>query len=74
VILPTKHIPLRRSLLGVSALLLRHVTDGCTVSQLWDRVRGSPEMRTFGVFVLALDLLFMVGAVELEEGLLRRHA
>jgi hypothetical protein len=30
-------------------------------------------MRTFGVFVLALDLLYMVGAVELEEGLLRRH-
>lgn len=73
MILPTKHIPLGRSLLGVSALLLQNLRDGCTVTELWDGVRALPEIRTFAVFVLALDLLYMVGAVDLQEGLLRRH-
>lgn len=73
MILPTKHIPLRRSLLGVSAVILQTVGDGSTVTQVWDRVRHSPEVGSFGVFVLALDLLYTVGAVEMREGLLRRH-
>lgn len=74
MILPTKHIPLRRSLLGVAAVLLRHLGEGATVSQLWDRVRHVPEVGNFGVFVLSLDLLYMLGAVQMDEGVLRRRA
>jgi hypothetical protein len=51
-----------------------------TVSRLWDDIRskrgdpGEPAPINYGWFVLALDLLFMIGAVELDRGLLRRTA
>jgi len=71
VILPTKHIPASQSILGVGAVLLRHLSRERTVSELWERVRVVREVGTFERFVLALDLLYTVGAVRLEGGLLR---
>lgn len=72
MILPTKHIPTGHSLLGVGAIVLDALERPRTVSALWDGVRSRPEVGTFGRLVLALDLLYAVGAVELDDGLLRR--
>jgi len=72
VILPTKHIPLRQSLLGVGGILLRHLDRKRTFSELWERVRAVREVGNYQRFVLALDLLYAVDAIALEEGLLRR--
>lgn len=72
MILPTKHVSPSRSLLGVGALLLRHLARERTVASLWDEVRSAPEVASFERFTLALDLLFALGAVTLERGLLRR--
>jgi hypothetical protein len=72
VILPTKYVPPARSLLGVGALLLRHLRRERTVASLWDAVRTEPEVVTLERFALALDLLYATGAVSLHEGLLRR--
>lgn len=71
MILPTKHIPASQSILGVGAVLLRHLSRERTVSELWERVRVVKEVGTFERFVMALDLLYAVGAVRLEGGLLR---
>ncbi len=79
MILPTKHLEPDRSLLGVGADCLRLLDHPKTVSRLWDDYklyrtgswRGSSRV-TFDWFLLALDLLFAVGAVDAAEGTLRR--
>ena len=72
MILPDKHVDLPHSLLGAGAELLAHVTRPMTVSALWDAVRSAPEIRAFGRFLLALDLLYAVGALDLRDGLLMK--
>ena len=72
MILPTKHIPAGESLLGIGAILLVRLAKPHSVSALWDAVRDVPEVGTFQRFVLAADLLFLLGAIELERGTLRR--
>jgi hypothetical protein len=69
VILPTKHLPPSRSLLAVSAYLLEEIQGSRhTVNRLWEQVRADDRVGTFERFVLALDLLYIVGAVELAAG------
>jgi len=76
MILPTKRIPEDRSLIAIAGEVLRLLDSERTVSRLWDEFkRGRVELarrETFDWFVLALDLLFMMGAVTVERGLLRR--
>lgn len=73
MILPTKHLPQERALLTVGAVLLAHLERPITVSALWQRFDGAvPPAPTFDWFVLALDLLYTLGAVELRDGLLVR--
>lgn len=80
MILPTKHIRPDRSLLAVGGDLLVSLSEPMTVSRLWDDVRsrrghtGEPAPINYDWFVLTLDLLFMIGAIELDRGLLRRIA
>lgn len=73
MILPTKHISPPRSLLGVGALVLTHLDRPCTVTALWDRVHVLPEVATFERFVLALDLLYIMGVVDIVDGVLTRQ-
>ena len=72
MILPTKHISTRNSLLGVGAKIIEHLYYPRTVTSLWNDVHTMPEVTTFERFVLTLDLLYMIGAVEIDQGLLRR--
>ena len=76
MILPSKHLSQERALLAVGATLLRHISTPITVSALWQSIsiadstlqlRAKPR---YDSFVLALDLLFMVGAIEIRDGLL----
>lgn len=72
MILPTKHISTARSLLNLGATLLQRLKRPKTVAGLWDQVRELPEVGTFQRFVLALDFLYMLGAVDLMDGLIIR--
>ena len=72
MILPTKHISVRYSLLGVGSLLLQDLERPRTVSALWERVRKVPEVGTFERFSLALDFLYAIGVVEFDGNLLQR--
>lgn len=69
MILPTKHLAVQRSLLGVGSDILRILEEPMTVSRLWEefkRYRGDTESARvpFDWFILALDLLYAVGAIE----------
>jgi hypothetical protein len=65
MIAPTKHITLDGSLIGVGATLLKQLAEPRTITALWESSRQIPSVRTFQRFVLALDLLYIVGAIEL---------
>ncbi len=78
MILPTKHLAQDRALLTVGARILPRLVQPKTVSALWEELSGvTASMNKSGTlrydaFVLALDLLFLVGAVQLKDGLLTR--
>jgi len=75
LILPTKGIAPDQALLTVGARLLQRLDRPKTVSRLWNEVRTpdhQPTQLRFDWFVLALDLLFMLGTVEMKQGTLRR--
>jgi hypothetical protein len=79
MILPSKHISQDRALLSVGARILLHLSQPKTASALWEvmlplAVRKM-EVRPlqYDEFVLALDLLFLIGAIEIRSGLLRRR-
>lgn len=79
MILPTKHLPQDRALLSVGARILENLGRPKTISALWGEIAKRPELpqasskpMSFDGFVLALDLLFLLGAIDLNEGLLTR--
>jgi hypothetical protein len=75
MILPSKHLASDRSLLQIGGQLLQLLEQDLTVSSLWERTQAADfEGRKIGyfTFVLALDLLYMLGAVTLDAGLLTR--
>ncbi len=73
-LLPNKHVPTNRSLVGIGALVLGHLERPASVSRLWESVRYNKEVASFGNFVLSLDYLFAIGAVDYEHGQLSRTA
>jgi len=73
MILPNKNIYLRNSLLGLGALLLEWLRKGDSVSSLWDRVRKDTEVNTFEKYVLSLDLLYTLKAIDIREGVLIKN-
>ncbi|MCY3690097.1 MAG: hypothetical protein OXI17_08205 [Gammaproteobacteria bacterium] len=78
MILPTKHILPDRALLGVGAEVLGVLKRPMTVSMLWDEIRSRRSVDEpnavldYRWFVLALDLLYIIGAVEFDRGLIQK--
>lgn len=83
MILPTKGIAPDRSILGVGADVLGLMREEpIGVSTLWERYskyrkrHGCDAPVTFDWFVLALDFLYMIGAIGLDSRgrLVKHHA
>jgi hypothetical protein len=72
MIIPNKHLNLENSLLGIGAEILRHIREPRTVTALWAELCPLPQIQNFERFTLGLDFLYMAGAVDFEDGLLRR--
>lgn len=76
MITPTKGIAPDRALLAVAAQIVLQLERPLTVSQTWSRLREwrrmneHPAPLSFGWFVLALDILYTLGVLELDEDLL----
>lgn len=80
MILPSKHISQDRALLTVGAHLLTSLGRPKTVSALWEELNrqdtgtaAMPRPITYDWFLLSLDLLYALGTIELESGLVRRR-
>jgi len=78
MILPTKHLRSERAMLTVGAEVLELLTEPKTVSRLWDELGhttsepSSKRIVTYDWFVLTLDLLYILGTVEMDHGRIRR--
>ncbi|MBS3978085.1 MAG: hypothetical protein KGZ75_15380 [Syntrophomonadaceae bacterium] len=78
MILPTKHVRADRALIGVGAEILDILKQPMTMSRLWDEVRGRRSLHApnapidYQWFVLSLDLLYMISALEFDRGLIRK--
>jgi hypothetical protein len=79
MILPTKHLPPDRALLGIGAEILCQLLEPRSVSELWEAVRevrgrnSNAAPLSFDWFVLALNLLYAISAVDQRNGILRRE-
>lgn len=79
MILPSKHLSQDRALLTVGAEILRRLPQPVAMSTLWEEMqRGPSAHKTFppmryNAFVLALDLLFLIGVIAIQDGLLVRR-
>ncbi|MCY2979135.1 MAG: hypothetical protein NTU79_10775 [Planctomycetota bacterium] len=75
MILPTKHMRTQRTLLGVGAEVIALLDQPKTVSRIWSdlkKKRGEDDLKlSFDWFVLSLDMLFSIDAVELNRGRLQ---
>ena len=76
MILPSKHLPEGRSLIGIGSEILVHLQEPISVSELWERVRrdrssllGAPSL-SYDTFILALTFLHMIFAINLDNGLI----
>ncbi|WP_350616269.1 ABC-three component system middle component 6 [Pseudomonas sp. HY7a-MNA-CIBAN-0227] len=80
MILPSKHLSQERALLTVGAHVLTYLARPKTVSALWEELNrhnesltATPPRRiTYDWFLLALDLLYSLGTIELDSGLVAR--
>ena len=77
MILPSRSVREEQSLLGIGAVALGHLGRPQTVTGLWEKMRDGNAVLAYGRFVLALDMLYIAGAVELSGNMIskktRRH-
>ena len=62
MILPNKHVGLSGSGLGVGAILLKELTEGLTISMLWESVREKTRNSHFRNIRLELRHALCSGA------------
>jgi len=76
MILPTKGLAVDRALLSVGADLLSRLDQPKTISRLWEQVRKPQssllEAISYDWFLLAVDLLYLLRAIDLKDGRLYR--
>lgn len=77
MILPTKHLPIERSLIAIGADLLGLLDEPKSVSKLWQDFQTLNVQRdlrlTFDWFTLAISMLFAIGALEQKDRRLVRR-
>jgi len=81
MILPSKHLSHDRALLTVGGHLLGFLTYPRTISALWEELNRQVESLdvslrhriTYDWFILALDLLYALKAIDFENGLVARR-
>ncbi|UCN13612.1 hypothetical protein LFM56_11920 [Cellulomonas iranensis] len=71
MILPTKYVPPADSVIGRAGLALSLRDDSPTVNGLWNAFRMRRPDVPFDSFVEALTLLFLMGIVRIDSGILR---
>lgn len=76
MILPTKHLPVERSMIGVGAEILALLDQPKSVSTLWidfqTYCKKNDVRLTFDWFTLTISMLYAIDAVQLKGRRLHR--
>lgn len=72
MILPNKFVKPSDSIVGISSSIISTLDKPITVSSLWEKTKAQGNINTYNKFVSALDLLFILGVITLDKGLIRR--
>jgi len=73
MILPSKHIRFSESLFGLGGILIGFLSSPKTIDELWNKyskvnnTKKFPAYHDFDNVVLALDYLFVVGVIDINE-------
>lgn len=66
ILLPDKHTTLDQALLGQAAFLAQRLGRGVRVARWWADFHVKYPSSPYGRFVLAADVLFALGLIELD--------
>jgi len=72
MILPTKHIRISESLIGLGGYLLKLLKEPMTIDDLWIKYskynnKKYPAYHNFDNLVLSLNLLYILGIIEINN-------
>lgn len=67
MIMPSKYLREDEALIGVSAELLQLIKNSHNLSALWEAAKKIDAIGNFERFILALDLLYLMGLVDLKN-------
>ena len=72
MILPSKHINFSQSLLGLGGFILNILNKPMTLDEVWVKYSKRskeefPGHHSFDNIVLAIDLLYMIGSIKINE-------
>ena len=67
MILPGKHIKLSRSILNVSSVLIQNIDNKQSIATLYNKTISNSNIRTYEIFIMGLDLLFIFGLITLDD-------
>lgn len=67
MILPNKYLREHEALIGVGSVLLKQLSIEKTLSNLWEDVKEASSIGNFERFILGLDLLFILGLIEVRS-------
>lgn len=72
MILPTKHIRISESLIGLGGFLIKLLNEPMTIDKLWVKYskynnKKLPAYHSFDNLVLSLNVLYMMGIVEIND-------
>lgn len=73
MILPRKQLSVSESLFGFGGFLLQQLSVPATVDELWEYYKDSYANKKYAVkfsfdqFIMALDYLFIIGAIKKNE-------
>ncbi len=72
MILPTKNIKIQYSLINCGAIILSNIDGDSTISSIWEKAKNEETLMNYEKFILALDFLYMINAIEYKNGLVVR--
>ncbi|MDR2641626.1 MAG: hypothetical protein LBC74_02410 [Planctomycetaceae bacterium] len=72
MLLPTKYITEPQTLLASGGIVLSQIKNPCTLTALWERTCKIPQVGTFERLIITLDMLYILGAIDISQGLIRK--
>lgn len=74
MILPKKQLSINESIFGFGAFLLQYLEKPISTDELWEQYKDSYTNKKYSVkfsfdqFIMALDYLYIIGAIKESEG------